>query len=94
MHWLLDSVIMPVLVFVVDTAGDMADSGVTGWSFIKFILLMLFIGIYFIPFSIAQSRHCNSRFGVFCVNLLIGWTLIGWFAAIIWACASPVRERT
>jgi hypothetical protein len=24
--------------------------------------------------------------GVFVVNLLLGWTMLGWFAAFIWSC--------
>jgi len=49
--------------------------------------------LYFLPTIIA--RHKSDLMGVFIVNLLFGWTVIGWFVALIWACAAetyvPVR---
>jgi len=49
--------------------------------------------LYFLPTIIA--RHKSDFMGVFMVNLLFGWTVIGWFVALIWACAAeryvPVR---
>ena len=49
--------------------------------------------LYFLPTIIA--RHKSDFMGVFMVNLLLGWTVIGWVIALIWACAAercvPVR---
>ena len=51
--------------------------------------------IYFLPALI--GRHKADAAGIFIVNLLFGWTIIGWFIALIWACtaeryvAVPVR---
>ena len=42
--------------------------------------------LYFLPTIIA--RHKSDFMRVFIVNLLFGWTVIGWFAALIWACAA------
>jgi Superinfection immunity protein len=47
------------------------------------ILLML---LYFLPTIIARDKP--DVMGIFFVNLLFGWTVIGWFIALIWACAS------
>ena len=43
---------------------------------------------YFLPTILA--RHKADFMGIFLVNLLAGWTVIGWFIALIWAC-SPER---
>jgi len=42
--------------------------------------------IYFLPALI--GRHKADATGIFIVNLLFGWTIIGWFIALIWACAA------
>ena len=56
---------------------------------IRFFLLLL----YFLPTII--GRHKANVMGIFIVNLLFGWTVIGWLIALIWACSSdsyvPVR---
>jgi len=55
--------------------------------------LILLALLYFLPTIIA--RHKSDFAGIFMVNLLFGWTVIGWFVALIWACAAeryvPVR---
>jgi hypothetical protein len=49
--------------------------------------------LYFVPTIIARNKV--DFMGIFLVNLLLGWTGIGWIVALIWACASeshvPVR---
>ncbi|GAB3181886.1 hypothetical protein GCM10027060_13650 [Nesterenkonia halophila] len=42
---------------------------------------------YFIPTAIAMLRRHNVG-GVFLVNLLLGWTFLGWVAALVMACWS------
>ena len=55
--------------------------------------LILLALLYFLPTIIA--RHKNDFMGVFMVNLLFGWTVIGWIGALIWAWVAerhvPVR---
>ena len=55
--------------------------------------LILSAIMYFLPTILA--RHKADFMGVFLVNLLFGWTVIGWFIALIWACSAeryvPVR---
>src|SRR5260370_5723670 len=49
--------------------------------------------LYFLPTII--GRHSHDSVSIFIVNLLFGWTVIGWFVALIWACSAeryvPVR---
>lgn len=35
---------------------------------------------------IAGFKDSPNYTGIFLVNLLAGWTLVGWFACLIWAC--------
>jgi hypothetical protein len=55
--------------------------------------LILSAILYFLPTILA--RHNTDFMGIFLVNLLFGWTVIGWMIALVWACSTerdvPVR---
>lgn len=57
------------------------------------ILLVVAFCVYFLPTLIAGGRgKANGEGGVFLVNLLLGWTVLGWFVAFIWACSGETRR--
>lgn len=41
--------------------------------------------IYFLPSAIAEEKHKNNSGAILILNLLLGWTLIGWVIALVWA---------
>lgn len=45
--------------------------------------------IYFIPAIIALSREHRSGWAIFALNLLTGWTGLGWIISIVWALTNP-----
>jgi hypothetical protein len=47
------------------------------------------IAIYLCPTLIATYRNHPSRLQLMLLNILLGWTLIGWAAALIWAVSPP-----
>ncbi len=49
------------------------------------ILLVIVAFLYFLPSLISDWRGHDSKFAIFLVNLLFGWTFIGWFIALIFA---------
>ena len=52
--------------------------------------ILIFLGvaiIYFVP-SIAGWKTKGAN-GIIVLNLFLGWTVIGWIAALIWAVQSP-----
>jgi len=51
------------------------------------ILLVIGIGIYFLPTMLALYRNCHATSWIVMVNVLFGWTIIGWFAVLGWAAA-------
>lgn len=57
------------------------------------LFLIFSVLLYFLPTLIARDKP--QVLAVFLVNLLLGWTVIGWFVALIWAGAAeryvPVR---
>lgn len=55
------------------------------------IVLSFFLAIYFLPTIVASNRSHASTGAIFVLNLLLGWTLLGWVAALVWSFANPVR---
>jgi Superinfection immunity protein len=49
--------------------------------------------LYLAPAMIADAKGRDDAFAVTMVNVLLGWTVIGWFAAFVWA-RHPVSERS
>lgn len=49
------------------------------------ILLILIAILYLLPTVIAYARDIPRRQTIAIVNIVFGWTLIGWVAAFIWA---------
>lgn len=51
-----------------------------GFLFLGFMLLM-----YFLPAVVSNSRNHKNKPAIIVLNLFLGWTMIGWVAAMIWA---------
>jgi len=49
------------------------------------IILLLVLIIYMLPTLIAYARDIPQRKAVTLLNIVLGWTLIGWFIAFLWA---------
>ena len=49
------------------------------------------IYLYFIPFAIAHARRHKYTKTVFLLNLLFGWTGLGWIVLVVWAFTGEKR---
>jgi hypothetical protein len=47
-----------------------------------------FLFFYFLPTVVALVRDRHDRLSVFLLNLFLGWSLIGWVIALLWALKS------
>ena len=56
------------------------------------LTLVFSVLLYFLPAII--GRHKRDAAGIFLVNLLLGWTVIGWIVALIWASSAVRTPRT
>ena len=56
------------------------------------VILLLAIGMYFLPFIIAVATKKKDRNAIGALNALAGWLVIGWFAALIWALVNEKEE--
>jgi Superinfection immunity protein len=55
--------------------------------------IVILLLLYFIPLVVAAARSHNVG-GVAIVNVLLGWTVIGWIAALIMACGNKTQAVT
>jgi hypothetical protein len=70
------------------------ESFISGHSIIILIILgIISFIVYFVPSIIAYVRGHLNFVPIFLVNLLLGWVLIGWVAALIWSFTSHTRKR-
>ncbi len=45
--------------------------------------------IYLCPSIVAGVRNSRSALAILCLNAMLGWTVLGWIFAGIWAISSP-----
>lgn len=48
-------------------------------------LFLIAIGFYFLPSLVAAANGNKQGIAIFLLNLLLGWTGLGWIIALIWA---------
>lgn len=49
------------------------------------LIILAGIAFYFLPTIVAGLRHKRNTASIFLLNLLAGWTFVGWVVAIVWA---------
>ena len=55
--------------------------------------LVVVLALYFVPAIVAYKREHNSALAILMLDLLLGWSLLGWIAALVWACTGDTRPR-
>jgi hypothetical protein len=46
--------------------------------------------MYFLPSIIALARSKRDVLAIFLLNLFLGWSVIGWIVALVWAAKNDV----
>ena len=57
-------------------------------SVIVSVVLTVFTLGYFLPWMVAALRGKSNAWAIFWLNLLVGWTVLGWIAALVLACTA------
>lgn len=58
------------------------------WTVTSIVLWMTFYFVmYVLPAYIAYKRKSRHFLAIAILDLALGWTGLGWLAALIWACA-------
>jgi T4 superinfection immunity protein len=54
------------------------------------MFFLMFCGLmYFLPSILGHNKRPFA--GIFLLNFFLGWTVIGWICALVWACAAEPR---
>ncbi|MHB1881134.1 MAG: superinfection immunity protein [Acidithiobacillus sp.] len=56
-----------------------------GFVALLVIAFVVATGVYVLPALMAWSMGSPYRMPITLLNLLLGWTVLGWLAALIWA---------
>ena len=62
------------------------------FGFVWTISIIFGIAIFLLPTIVAIARHKRNTTAILTLNLLLGWTFIGWIIALVWAFAVE-REK-
>jgi hypothetical protein len=54
-------------------------------AFLGLILFFIAGCIYFWPAIVAFSKGHRNAMAILMLNLLLGWTFLGWVVALVWA---------
>ncbi len=49
------------------------------------LFLLILVAVYFVPTIVAYSRRKDDIMAILLLNLFLGWTLVGWVVALVWA---------
>ena len=55
---------------------------ILGW------VIAILTGGYMLPWAIAATRGKSNTGAIFWLNLLLGWTVVGWIIALVMSCTS------
>lgn len=83
-------VLMGILILMMFAAAsgnsslNLINSGVIGTA-----LVIVALFLYFLPTYLAYKHEHHNTVAIFALNLLLGWTVLGWIAALVWALTRP-----
>jgi hypothetical protein len=55
------------------------------------LVLLIALCLYLFPTVIAALRGHHNTMAIFVLNLMLGWTLLGWIGALVWSFTAPRR---
>lgn len=53
------------------------------------VVISLVVIVYFVPTVIALLRGHRQAVAIGALNMLLGWTFLGWVGSLIWSLTSP-----
>lgn len=59
----------------------------TGVVVVAWILAVITLG-YLLPWAVAETRGRPNSLAIGLLNFLVGWTFLGWLAALVMACSN------
>ena len=63
------------------------------FNYLAAFIAMILAVFYFLPAMIADVRKTAYRITILRINVFFGWTILGWLAALLWACTEKIERR-
>jgi hypothetical protein len=54
-------------------------------ALVALLLIAISLVLYFLPVLVARRAGHHNTTAIFVLNLLLGWTVLGWVVALVWA---------
>lgn len=81
-----------VLLGIVGVAAVWIEVGEERGSGEVLVMGLIFFAAYFVPTFVAAHRDHHQQTSIMLLNVLLGWTGIGWIAALIWSVSAVKRD--
>jgi len=56
--------------------------------------MVVLVSVYILPALIGYHRHHRNGNAIMALNLLAGWTVVGWIIALVWSLTDNVAAKT
>jgi hypothetical protein len=83
----------PLLVAIL--AGYFLKDGIVGWGLFWLYIAFFWFGtaLYLIPTYVCILRKVKQKAGIILLNIFLGWSILGWVGALIWASIAPAIKN-
>jgi hypothetical protein len=63
-----------------------------GAVFVVFLGVLVLLALYLVPSLLAWTQGAIHLHSIVLCNLLLGWTVLGWLVALVWALVDESRD--
>lgn len=77
------AIVLSIAVLTISTSYGFPSIIATMWALLAFL--------YPVPAIVAFAREHHNAIATALLNLLLGWTFLGWVAALVWSVMSKQR---
>lgn len=57
------------------------------------LIIIALVLLYFLPAIVAQQRGHHNTGAILLLNVLLGWTVLGWIVALVWSATAVSLPR-
>lgn len=65
-----------------------------GEHFLGIFVMVVLLVLYFVPTILAVNRDHPNMATICGLNILTGWTLIGWVVTLVWSLTNTITKST
>lgn len=59
----------------------------------NYLVLPAVLCLYLLPSLVAAARQHRNGGAIGALNILLGWTILGWVVALVWSLTDDTRPR-